>query len=248
MKLVSPAFTLTAALLAASSLAQEPTEAPTPVVTAGATSAYESRYIWNGLVNSDGPVQQSSLWVASRSVTFTVWNNTDLGRKHSGQTDEVDYALSTSHEWAGFTLEPSINWWTYPSQVDAPATGVLSIALSKPVGRFTVRTLHTLDVKQYGGAYYGEIGVSHRWEPGTGAGVEASINIGAANGKFNETYVGPRIGAANQITLGLSIDWVSGGYTIQPHLGWTSLLNSSLRDASETPTIGTFGITLSRDW
>jgi hypothetical protein len=73
----------TIALLALGSLvlachqvqAQEPPAAPVPAITVGASTAFESRYLWYGLVFGGGAVQQSSVCVSTNGYTLSVWNN-----------------------------------------------------------------------------------------------------------------------------------------------------------------------------
>lgn len=237
------------ALCAARAPAQEPPQAVTPNVTGGASTSFESRYLWYGLLYGGGAAQQSSMWVSTHGYTFSVWNNYVLanGENH-GKTDEVDYSLSTSVDCNGITLEPGVAWWTYPNQADTPSTGVLTLALTRKVGVFSLRSTHTVDVSQHKGAYFADFTLSREWEPAAGLTLEASAGVGSGNRKFNETYIGPAKTAINNATIGLKADWVTNGVTVSPHAIWSSLVDGDIRDSVEKPSVVVYGISVERDW
>lgn len=249
MKLSYALLSVGGALFAVCGCAQEAPQAVIPTVTGGASTSFESRYLWYGLLLGRGAAQQSSMWLSARGYTFTVWNNLVLanGENH-GRTDEVDYSLATSLDYHGITVEPGGAWWTFPNQAGVPSTGVLTLALSKPFGPFSLRSTHTVDVSAYKGAYFADLTLSREWEPRAGVTLQASTGIGSGNCKFNETYIGPRKTAFNTANVGFKANWVTGGVTVCPHVVWSSLVDKAIRNSVEEPTVLTYGITVERDW
>lgn len=249
MKLTLGQLSIGAILMASAALGQEAPLAAVPGVTGGASTSFESRCLWYGLLYGGGAVQQSSVWVSTSGYTFSAWNNFVLanGENHA-KTDELDYSLGTSREYHGITVEPGVAWWTYPDQADAPSTGVLTLALTKQVGAFSLHTTHAVDFSEYKGAYFADITLSREWKPQAGLTLEASVGVGSGNRKFNETYVGPSKAALNTTTLGLKANWITGGVTLGPHVTWSSLVDKDIRDSVDKPSALVYGISVERDW
>src|SRR5262245_60166899 len=67
-------------LLFAHGLAQEPGSGKAPKVTYGFETDFNSRYVWRGIAQSEGPVEQTTAWVSVSGFTFCAWGNMELGR------------------------------------------------------------------------------------------------------------------------------------------------------------------------
>jgi hypothetical protein len=171
-----------------------------PVLTAqdpkpawGAEADLGSRYIWEGLAYSRGPVFQPSLWVAAKGFTFTVWASERLNNEpQRGQITEVTFSLGYSHTVKGWTIEPTYENWVNRGHGDdsGPNTGVVELRISHALGPVSLFTDQLLDVQSYKGAYLGDAGVT--WQKKVhGIGLNWSASGGWTSAKFNENYFGP---------------------------------------------------------
>lgn len=212
-------------------------------VTFGLESDYNPRYVWRGLAWSEGAVAQTSIWATGRGVTYSIWANSNLDSVDGRQTNEIDYSVSWEREWRGIGLEPTFSVYTYPHQQDSPSTAEAGLKLSRPLGPLTLFTTHTVDVREYRGAYFGELGLNYERELGKHAELESSISLGWASARFNEAYIGPSTSAVNLASFELGITWqLRGGSYVRPHLGISRLLNRQLRDAVDDPSLVNFGV------
>jgi hypothetical protein len=218
-------------------------------LTWGLESDYNPRYVWRGLAWTQGAVTQTSLWATAGGTTYSIWANSNMESVDGRQTDEVDYAVSRECAWRNVTIEPMLQVYTYPHQQDAPSTAEADLKFSWPLGPLTAFTTHTLDVHEYRGAYFGDVGLSWQRELGKHAEFETSVSLGWASAKFNETYIGPAKSALNVGSFDLSLTWHARGATyIRPHLGITRILNGELRDAVQDPSIVNLGLAIGTEF
>jgi hypothetical protein len=217
--------------------------------TWGLESDYNPRYVWRGLAFSEGAVTQTSLWATARQTTYSVWSNTNLDSADGRRTNEIDYAVSWERSWREVSLEPTLNVYTYPNQVDAPSTAEADLKFSRPLGPLTVFTTHTVDLHEYRGAYYGDLGLSWQRELGKHAELESSISLGWASAKFNEAYIGPARSALNVGAFDIGLTWhTRGGTYVRPHLAVTRILNGELRDSVDDPSLVNFGLAIGAEF
>jgi len=233
-----------------SGLAQEEpkdSEEAEPVFTAGVEADFNSRYVWHGIAYSDGPVFQPSAWVSAYGLTFSPWANFVLGKEaNQGQFNEVDFSLSYEREWKKFTLSAGFLHYSYLNQEDAPATGeiIVTAAYSLPKS-FQICTVHSFDVEEYPASYFGEYGLGFEHEFNSKLSTQAHAFLGFGSSKFNQVYLGARQNALNLAAadLGLTYYPLKTLY-FRPHLEYTSLLDSNLREQVEDPTIANFGLAM----
>ncbi len=208
-------------------------EAKKKPFTVGADLDFLSRYVWRGLLWSDGPVFQPDVWISSHGFTFTVWGNIDLTDEPDRNSfNEVDFYFVYEGTFKKITLEPSINVWYYPSQLDSPTTAEFDLKVSYPIGPISLYTTQSVDIVQYQGAYFGDFGLFYEKEFFPNFSLETFASVGWANGRFNEVYVGIDKAALNVFTYNLTLYYYPVDFFfLKPHVEVTTLLNNSLKRA-----------------
>jgi len=103
-----------------------------------------SRYVWHGIVLSQGAVAQPSAWVSAYGLKFSVWSNLVLEDEvNRRQFNEVDVVCGYGLEFGKLSFEPSFALYLYPNQPDAPSTGELALKVSYALGALRVFTNHS---------------------------------------------------------------------------------------------------------
>jgi hypothetical protein len=227
-----------------------PLTLPLPRLTIGAETDVQSRYLWRGLAVSKDAVTQSSMWLSSSDFTFTVWGNFVLGREpQRGRFNEVDLSLSHSRQWGKLTVEPGVQYYSYPNVRQAPGTGEASLTLSYPAGPVSLFTTQALDVARYGGAYFGEAGASAEWQPGKRTTVESSVRLGWGSSKFNRVYAGRGRSALNVASADVAVTYQAGAQVyIRPHVTFSTLLDGGLRRRTRDDDLISFGVAVGREF
>jgi hypothetical protein len=204
-----------------------------------------TRYVWRGIVESRGPVLQPSAWVSAQDFTFTVWGNYGLNREsRPWRFNEVDLTLDYGRGWLGLEFEPELGTYLYPNQAGTN-TAEASLKVSRPVGPVSFFLTCACDFVSYPGAYYGDGGVS--WEPELGSGFTLSVStqVDWASARFNQASFEVKRWAWNRVGGDLSLSYVPGGrVSIQPHVGFSALLDRRLRSQVAEPDLVFGGVAL----
>ncbi len=209
-----------------------------------------SRYVWRGVALSQGPVAQPSVWFTLGDFTFTPWANIVLwGEDDKWQFNELDLTLSYEKEWLGIEVSPSLAYYFYPNQEDAPSTAELGLELSRSIGPVDVSTSHAVDLRAYRGAYYGTIGLEYEQELTSELGAELSVEAGLGSARFNESNFKVNKTALNAIGAEVSLEWSPAGlFYLRPHVNLSALVDSGLREAAETGTLFTAGLAIGKEF
>ncbi len=231
----------------------EPSEAPDQGseaeeknLTGGVEADVNNRYIWHGLASSRGAVLNPYAWVSAYGFTLAGWANYVLGQgPNQGQFNELDGYLTYAYEKDAFSLEAGYEHYYYIDWGDSPDTGMATLTLSYAIKDFSVFTTQAVDVVEYGGAYLAEVGVGYAKDLDDNTSLESSLYVGFGSDKFNETYIGPDIGAVNLVGADVAFTYYpTKTIYLRPHAGWTSLLNDDLRDAVKQPDLLNIGVAL----
>jgi hypothetical protein len=219
-------------------------------VTFGAEADFNSRYVWRGIPFSDGAVMQSSVWVSASDFSLTLWNNFVLNHEpNHGQANEYDLTLGYYKEWDKFSIEPSLNYYWYPNQEEAPSTGELIVKLAYSINSIELFTTQNVDIKEYPGAYFGDIGVGYSRDLNSVLTLEGSISLGWGSAKFNNTYLEISKTALNVIQGQVSLTYQPENWVyIRPHLAVSTILDSELRQQLDHPTLFYGGIAIGKEF
>lgn len=225
----------------------EPARVEKPPAVSGAFETdFASQYVWRGFALSEGPVMQPEASVSAYGVTATVWANFVLNDEpNQGEFNEVDPSLDYHGQWGKLEFEPSLEFYIFPNQSNAPTTGELSLWLGYPVGPVMLFTDHVFDIMEFAGAYYGVFGVDYERELVEKLSLQVSGAVGWASGRFNEAYGGVSHAALNVFLWDLQfvyspLRW----FYLRPHMQVSVLLDPDLRAASSDPTIVSGGLAL----
>lgn len=225
------------------------TEEQTPEFTVGSEVDFPSRYIWHGLAWSHGIVMQPYLWMTTRGFTFTGFANFDIDHA-SGKNpfNEVDLTLTYSREWKKITFEPDFQYYVYPNQENVPATGEGVLKISFPIKYLQLFTIHTFDLVEYKGSYFGELGITFTHEFNATLSLETSLYSGWASAAFNEVYVGPHKSAFNVVGGDLSFTYYYANQLyIRPYCGISHIVDKNLQNSVSDKSLILFGLGIGAD-
>ncbi len=237
-------------LILGSGLAQamDANEAKSSEITYGFETDFNSRYVFRGIADSQGPVKQSTAWVTVSGFTFYAWGNFVLSREpQQGEFSELDFGVAYKREWKKLTVEPAFDYYIYrsPAPVKDPPTGEASLKLSYPIGPARVFTKQIFDVGSYRGAYFGEAGLAYEHKLDRKTTVATTFSLGWASAKFNEAYVGVPRRAFNLVGAEVSLTHAPNHrFYLRPHIEFTRITDGQLRSHLNSPTIGNFGLAL----
>jgi hypothetical protein len=204
-------------------------------VTGGIEVDFNSKYVWHGLIFTDEPVIQPSAWISAHNFTFSIWNNQTPGSKDGlGSGDEVDLSVAYERALGQFNTELAFAYYIYPNQEDSPSTGELSVRLSRGVGSFEFSTGHSLDVVEYGGAYFGDVQAMFERGIADGLSFQLATSLGWASAEFNDTYAGVNRDALNLLGGATSAYWnITDDLYLMPHLEVYRILNDAVAEAAQ---------------
>jgi hypothetical protein len=214
---------------------------------------YNARYIWRGIAYSNGTVLQPSLGVSYKDFYVWVWGNYDLSYgsldEEFRRFNEVDFNISYTYEWNRLTIEPSLLSYFYPRQDDAPTTVECSVKLSYNLGLISIFTNQTVDVVEYDGAYFADLGFAYERDLGDKFLFEADTSLGFGSDRFNEAYLEISENALNLYALNLSLTYqLTEAFSIRPHLEFTVILDDELRDQVGDSAVLNGGLSVELDF
>lgn len=219
-----------------------------PLVSGGVEVDVNSQYIWRGIVFEDHIVFQPTVWLTARDLTLSVWNNRAAQGNEFVSGNEVDFAAAYTRSIAGIASEISFSYYVYPHQEDSPPTGELSLSVSAPIGPLEASTTQTLDVIEYPGAYFGEIGLEFEHELPLHLSLELGASAGWGSAEFNEAYAGLRQSAWNGISGRAAVTYaLTDILYITPHVELFHTLDRGVADATQRDAVnvgGTLGLSL----
>lgn len=220
-------------------------------ITIGAEADFNSRYVWRGIPLSKGAVMQPSVWISASDFTLTLWNNFVLDHEtNHGQTNEFDFILAYCKEWDNISIEPSINYYWYLNQEEAPSTGELAVKLAYSINsNIELFTNQYIDVKEYPGAYFGDIGVGYTRDLNSVLTFEGSIGFGWGSSKFNKTYLAVAKNALNVAQGEISLTYHQKNcFYLRPHVAVSTILDNELQQQLDDSTLLYGGIALGKEF
>jgi hypothetical protein len=204
-------------------------------ITGGIEVDFNSKYVWHGLIFTDEMVIQPSAWISAHNFTFSIWNNQVPGGEDGfGTGDEVDLSVAYERAFGQFGSEFAFAHYSYPTQDNAPSTGELSARFSRVIGNVELSTEHSLDVIEYGGAYFGDVEATFKREIKEDLSYNFAVSLGWASAEFNNTYAGVNQSALNLLGGALSVYWdITDNLYLMPHLEIYRILNDAIADATQ---------------
>jgi hypothetical protein len=212
----------------------------------GFESDFASKYIWRGLAFSRGTVNQNSASLSFGNLTGSIWSNYDFNvGSNQPRFNELDYALSYDIAVNNFSFGSMIQAYFYPHQKESRPTAEISVNMSYEAPVLQPFTIQTLDIKEFQGAYFGELGLRLSQDIGKRLSIEASSEIGWGSTKFNAVYIGGGGWSLYLISFEAGSTWnFNDALYFRPHIMLTSIIDNKIRVLVENPTLFQFGITL----
>ncbi len=214
------------------------------VVSFGVEDDFNALYAWRGLALSNGPVMQPSAWVSAFGTTLELWTSmylTDMDRP--GRFDEIDVTLGYEAQVADLVIAPRLLSYFYPTGEPSDQTMELALDLSYALGPFELRTSHAVDLVQYLGSYWGELGILMEHEMAPGLSISLSGGVGWATRKFNAVNVGVRRAAINALLFGVELVYYPVDVLyLRLHYELSGILDPVLGDAVGSPVLVNLGL------
>ncbi len=210
---------------------------------------FNSRYVWRGIYLSDGAVWQPYAWLTKWGITPSVWGNFVLNNEaNQWKFNEVDLALTYQNKIGKLTVRPGFLYYFYPN-TSFPSTGELSLYLSYPIGPFSLFTDQLFDIKEFKGAYYADFGISYKYDINAFLTFEGSVSTAWASSKFNESYFFVSKTASDNVNLNLGlVAQVASFLYVRPHLQYTVLTDTNIRDSFGEPNLFCIGVTVGANY
>lgn len=237
---ISTTFLLLLALAgrAAAQAAEQPP--PEPTFTWGAEVDISSRYLWHGLAYSDGVVIWPGVWLSAKG--FTVDFSANLDPHYDPRFNEHDLSVGYEQALGRLTLRGAFSRYTYRELSGDPgSTSEVVLGAAYTIGPGDVFTNHSIDVENYPGAYYADVGyvVERELAPRSRLTVDASVAFWS---KFAEKYELPSDGALGPAMLNVSFEQrLASALAVRPHVTFTRLLDRTARRELDTPAVS-YGI------
>lgn len=208
------------------------------------TMDFLSRYVWNGLAYSRGPVWQPSASLEFHGVGVSVLGNFVLNDEpNQGQFNEVDFTLYYGITAKKLEIDTSFTFSIYPN--DNPASLNFSkdslygnLHLAYPAGPIDVFTDLSIWVFQPNAAVFWDLGIGYQRDLPLNFSLSTSALFGMANGKYNRGFVAPGIGSGPSVfsySLAFPYSPVKG-LIFTPQFNFSTLLTQAVRTAAPYAT------------
>jgi hypothetical protein len=199
-----------------------------------------SKYLWRGILLTDGPVCQPSVTVGFREVSVNVWGNSDLNDANDLAMNftELDYTLDYTHSFSLVSVSAGAINYRFLHAGGAKTTEVYAgVGLSVP-GNPSLTIYHDIDEVK---GTYGALSASTGIQMGLMK-MEVSGSVGFASKDYNircygyrditgKSY-GPENASLTDVLLTVGFPFGIGKLmNITPSVTVSSLLNNDARDA-----------------
>lgn len=210
-----------------------------------ASSPFYSRYVWNGLAYSEGPVWQPSAQIEYRGFGASVQGNFVLDDEpNQGQFNEFDFTVYYGRKIKNLELDFSLTYSIYPN--DNPASLNFSqdgssgnLHLAYPIGPIDLFTDLNFFINNPSGGFFWDLGLGYQKNLPLNFALSVSVLFGMSEGQYKREFIGPNLGGfgPNVFTFSLAFP-VSPvkGLILTPQFNVSTLLTDALRNAVVYPT------------
>jgi uncharacterized protein (TIGR02001 family) len=223
----------------------EEEEASTPRPEFAVDLAFVNKYVWRGMLLTDGPVFQPGATLGYKGASISVWGNLDLDNVNdlSGEFNEIDLVLDYTHSIKEFSLSGGLIYYTFPN-TDFRSTVELYVAAGVDTLLQPCLTIY-YDVDQAEG-FYGTFGLAHSFglldSDSIDVGLDLSTTVGLGSSQYVDFYFGIRDTAFTDFNATGSLPiTIIDQLTVSPYVGVTMVLDNSLRaqmDESDNFLVG----------
>ena len=234
---------------------------PEKIVNFGISADYFTKYIWRGQNVDNHSVFQPAISVSAYGFTGSIWGNMDMTNKsltapdNAGEFSEFDYTLDysgtiPSADWLGFSV--GTIYYRFPNTAFEPTTEIYG-GLSLPKVPLSPYFKWYRDVDEIKGGYF-QFGIGHTIEKIYAVnekcycGLQLGASLGWGNSAYNKGYFGVNGGGTNDFTLTAGLPVCINSWTVKPSVNYSTMLNSSIREATAKSDNVWFGVGVSRSF
>ena len=210
-----------------------------------------NKYVWRGLLLTDGPVIQPEVEVTHRGFFVNIWTNLDLddGNGNEREMNEIDLTFGYSRDLGLASISGGLIHYTFPSTLLQDTTELFASTTFDVLLSPTLTAYLDLDAAS-GGSYW-DLGIGHGFEmPGSVPwSVELALDLGWGSSELNELYFGVGEAGFTDIVGGVTVPIdLSHGWTLTPSVAYSAVLGGSLRDSVDEPDNFIAGVSVTYDF
>ena len=200
-----------------------------------------SKYVWRGLLITDGPVIQPSVNVSHRGFVVDIWGNMDLDDVNGNEREfnEIDITLAYGGEVGPVSISGGVIHYTFPSTLLTDSTELFASATVDVLLRPTLSGFLDLDAAAGGTYWKVEGGHDFVMAPQSSKipwSIGFSLGIGWGSSEHNDLYFGvPESGLTDILAAASAPIDLGRGWALVPSVAYSSMIASSLRDGVEQP-------------
>ena len=199
-----------------------------------------SRYVWRGMVGTDGWVLQPSVTgsvdLGPGSLSGNIWLNVDLSdvNERSGEATEIDYTIDYTISLGDLSIPIGAIYYDFPGS-DADGTTEIYAGVAYTIGPATPNLTVYRDIDEIEGTYV-SLGLDLSFDlqfltKDLQATLDLSGKLGWGDSDYVEGYFGVDQDAMTDLTFSISMPAVVGNLTITPSVSYSTLVDSEIRDA-----------------
>jgi len=220
-------------------------EAEAPRLSFSVDAAYNSKYVWRGILLTDDPVFQPSVTAGYGGLSLNVWGNMDLSdiNDQENKFSEVDCTLGYARAIDRLVLEAGAIYYAFPNTKFDSTSEVyvgagLDVLLQPGIRAY-------FDTDESEGAYF-SAAIGHTFALDERLELGLSAAIGYGNEKNNSFYHGVDEAAFTDASCSVSLPIsFSESFSVTPSITLTTLLDDKIRDELEDDVNAVFGFTFS---
>jgi hypothetical protein len=208
----------------------------------GLSADYYSKYIWRGQNIDDKSVLQPTISASVYGFTGSLWGNLDMTNKNdtSGEFSEFDWTLDYTSKIPGLDwLSGSVGaiYYRFPNTSYEPTTEIYG-GLSLNGVPLSPSFKWYRDVDEIKGSYF-QFGLGQFFEKvyvvneKCYCGLQLGASVGWANSAYNNGYFGVNGGHFNDLTLTTGLCVQVDSWMVKPSVNYSTMLNDSIRHATD---------------
>jgi uncharacterized protein (TIGR02001 family) len=208
---------ITISLFVPVAFAQEESNSDENAVSVSAECSFLNKYIWRGITYTDGLAVQPAITQEIGPWSIQVWGNFVGSDKNDVKDSEIDLYLNYNLEFGKLSVTPSVFYYNYPGADSSKSTAELSLALSYPLGSFTIGSSFSTDIKEAPGYLFATHDISYEKEFFGKAVLNISAGIGWGTKKFFDYYLDVSKNSLSYYHAGLTLTYsINDQLSIKP--------------------------------
>jgi hypothetical protein len=217
----------------------------TPSITA--SSDFFNKYVWRGQLLVDDWVAQPSVSLGYKGFTASIWSNFCLTNEADARNEftEFDYSLDYTAAIPGqdlLSFSVGTTYYRFPNQPFEPTLevyGGLSADLPlSPAVKWFYDVGDSIDEDGIEGSYI-QFSIGHTiekitsWTEDCYCGLQLGASVGYGTSGYDKGYFEVDDAAFNDLTLSAALPIALGNWTIKPMAGYSTMLDSDIRAATD---------------